>query len=321
MLQDAEATMAEDYGCEDDARWRSVERRDAEADGHFWTCVRTTRIYCRPSCPARPHRKNVFFVDRRAEAEAAGYRPCKRCRPDRWVGGSIAERIRDIDWAQISDQLLDQGWSRLGAFLSAEECDALIEGYEEEEFYRSTVVMGRYGFGAGEYKYFGERPPKLVATLRERLYEKLVPAAHEWSERLGRDPVWPKKHRDLRQRCAESGQVRPTSLIVKYGPGDYNRLHRDLYGDLVFPYQVVILLSEPGEEFEGGELVLTEQRPRMQSRAEVVPLLRGEAVVIAVNDRPVQGAKRIYRGVMRHGVATVRSGSRYALGIIFHDAP
>lgn len=303
----------------EDERWQAITRRDASADGRFWCCVRTTGVYCRPSCAGRPLRKNVFFVQTRREAEAAGLRPCKRCRPDRLVIGALATRIDSLDWEAAAKGLNADGFAPLGRLLSDEECAALIEGYGAASGYRSTVVMGRHGFGAGDYKYFADPLPPIVTTLRRRLYARLAPLGSAWKEAIG-GAGYPPDHDAYRARCAAAGQQRPTPLLLSYGPGDYNRLHRDLYGAETFPLQVAILLSEPGRDFEGGELVLTEQRPRMQSRAHVVPLKQGDAVAFAVNERPVTGARGVYRAQMRHGVSTVRSGRRLTLGVIFHDA-
>lgn len=305
---------------EDTRRWRAVERRDASADGEFWSCVKTTGVYCRPSCAGRPHRKNVLFVETRAEAQAAGFRPCKRCRPDEWVEGALSARIGEIDWTRVHDDINKDGWAKLGRLLSDDECAGLIAAYEEDQRYRSTVVMRRHGFGEGEYKYYNHEAPDIVADLRTKLYERLAPIANGWMRALGEMKTFPAAHDAYRKRCAKAGQKRPTPLILKYGPGDYNRLHQDLYGEEVFPIQVAILLSAPGRDFEGGEFVMTEQTPRRQSRAMVAPLKKGEAIAFAVNDRPVEGAKGVYRVKMRHGVSELHSGSRYCLGVIFHDA-
>ena len=186
--------------------------------------------------------------------------------------------------------------------------------------FRSTVVMARHGFGLGEYRYFDYPLPQLVQGLREALYERLAPVANGWREALGVGEAYPKWHRDYIARCHSAGQVRPTPLLLRYGPGDYNCLHQDLYGELAFPLQAAFLLAEPEKDFTGGEFMLTEQRPRMQSRVQVVPLSAGEAVIFAVSQRPVRGTRGTYRVTMRHGVSPVRSGSRHTLGIIFHDA-
>lgn len=306
---------------DDDIRWAAVERRDASLDGAFWTCVKTTGVYCRPSCAGRPKRENVFFVETRAEAEGAGFRPCKRCRPDRFVRGALEDRIEEIDWAKARVALNAQGWAPLGRLLDDEECAALIADYNDDARYRSTVIMRRHGFGEGEYRYYCDPVPEIVSTLRERLYEKLVPVANEWSAALKQaSAAYPAQHGAYRRRCAMAGQTRPTPLILKYGPGDYNRLHQDLYGGEIFPLQVAILLSQPGKDFSGGEFVMTEQTPRRQSRAMVAPLEKGVAIAFAVNDRPVAGAARTYRVKIRHGVSAISEGERYCLGVIFHDA-
>jgi len=213
------------------------------------------------------------------------------------------------------------GCAILPQLLSADECRAIASLYPDEGHFRSRVVMGRFGFGKGEYRYFSYPLPDLVGGLRTAIYPHLAGLADRWNERMGIDQRYPADHASYLARCHEAGQTRPTPLLLQYGPGDYNCLHQDLYGELVFPIQVAILLSEPGEDFTGGEFVLTEQRPRMQSRAEVVPLRQGDAVAFAVHNRPVQGSRGTYRVNMRHGVSRLRSGQRHTLGIIFHDAP
>ena len=313
--------IVEDPFAGDDAKWAASRARDPHAVGAFYVCVATTGVFCLPTCAGRPNRENVAFVATRAEAERAGYRACKRCRPERYVAGPIAARLSEIGWTRVSAELGAAGFSKLGTILAAEECASLVEGYSDDQRYRSTVTMGRHGLGAGEYRYFADPLPLVVGELRERLYARLAPTASEWARALGGDGVYPARHTDYRKRCASLGQSRPTPLILKYGPGDYNRLHQDLYGEEVFPIQCAILLSEPGKDFEGGEFVLTEQRPRMQSRASVVRLQLGEALAFAVNDRPVEGARGVFRARMRHGVSTVSAGSRFCLGVIFHDAP
>jgi hypothetical protein len=210
-----------------------------------------------------------------------------------------------------------EGWAVLGGLLDPAQCRALVALYDDDARFRSKVVMARHGFGRGEYKYFAYPLPPLVAELRETFYPRLVPIANRWNERLKSDMRFPPAHRAFLERCHDAGQTRPTPLLLKYGPGDYNCLHQDLYGEHVFPLQVAILLSKG---FAGGEFVLTEQRPRMQSRACVVPLSQGDGVVFAVNHRPVEGARGPYRVAMRHGVSALRSGARHTLGIIFHDA-
>lgn len=305
----------------DDQRWRAVARRDASADGSFWTCVRTTGVYCRPSCAGRPKRENVFFVESRAQAEAAGMRACKRCRPDRFVSGGVEARLGDVNWPAAFDSLKVNGWARLGTLLGDAECEALTDAYEEDALYRSTVVMRRHGFGEGEYRYFADPAPALVSSLRAGLYERLAPLANEWGAAMNKHHVpYPADHAAYRRRCASAGQTRPTPLILKYGPGDYNRLHQDLYGAEIFPIQAAILLSAPGRDFAGGEFVMTEQTPRRQSRAMIAPLEKGDVVAFAVNDRPMEGARGTYRVKMRHGVSAVIRGARYCLGVIFHDA-
>ncbi|MBX3481678.1 MAG: 2OG-Fe(II) oxygenase [Caulobacter sp.] len=192
--------------------------------------------------------------------------------------------------------------------------------YDQPDGFRSRVIMGRHGFGRGEYRYFSYPLPDLVEDLRTALWPRLAPIANRWHEAMGMATRFPDDHRDFLDRCHAAGQARPTPLLLRYGPGDYNCLHQDLYGEHVFPLQAAVLLNQPGEDFEGGELVLTEQRPRMQSRAMVVPLKRGDGVVFAVNSRPVAGTRGVYRVTMRHGVSALRSGARHTLGVIFHDA-
>jgi hypothetical protein len=204
--------------------------------------------------------------------------------------------------------------------LGARECKEICALYEQPERFRSKVVMAKHGFGRGEYQYFANPLPERVLELRRTLYPSLVPVANRWAEALGKPERFPDRLEQYLARCHAAGQTRPTPLLLRYGPGDFNCLHQDLYGPLVFPFQVAVLLSKPGVDFGGGELVLTQQRPRMQSRVDVVPLEQGDAVAFAVNERPVQGTRGIYRVRMRHGASEVRSGKRYTLGIIFHDA-
>ena len=232
---------------------------------------------------------------------------------------TIQNRFAAIDWDHASADLDERGWTTTGPLLSAEERETLIAAYEKDRLFRSTVVMARHGFGKGEYRYFANPLPELIGTLRKALYARLIPVANRWRERLGQGDPLPAEHAGYLALCHAAGQTRPTPLLLRYGPDDYNCLHQDLYGNLSFPLQVAFLLSEPAG-FEGGEFVLTEQRPRMQSRVHVVPLKAGEAVIFAVNHRPVHGAKGTYRVTMRHGVSPVRSGSRHTLGIILHDA-
>ena len=225
-----------------------------------------------------------------------------------------------IDWAVISADLDAQGWAIVPGMLASDTCDTLAPLYDEGAAFRSHVVMARHGFGRGEYKYFAYPLPPLVEALRTDLYPHLAPVANRWHERMGLDARFPADHAAFLARCHAAGQARPTPLLLRYGKDDYNCLHQDLYGEHVFPTQVAILLSEPGVDFEGGEFVMTEQRPRMQSRAMVVPLRKGDAVIFAVNGRPVQGSRGTYRVNLRHGVSKLHSGRRHTLGIIFHDA-
>jgi len=238
---------------------------------------------------------------------------------DRAVAAHDVEgRVQAIDWTATG--LDGQGWAVLPKLLASAECRETAGLYQGGGRFRSTVVMARHGFGRGEYKYFAYPLPDLVDGLRGALYPRLAPIANRWNETMGIDVRFPNDHAGFLDRCHAAGQTRPTPLLLQYGPDDYNCLHQDLYGEHVFPLQVAILLSEPGEEFEGGEFVLTEQRPRMQSRPSVVPLRRGDGVVFAVNQRPVQGSRGFYRTVLRHGVSKIRSGRRHTVGIIFHDA-
>jgi hypothetical protein len=226
----------------------------------------------------------------------------------------------DTNVGRMQTELDERGCAIVESLLTVAESRALIAMYEDDERFRSRVVMAKHGFGRGEYRYFAYPLPPVVQTLRTTLYPALARIANDWNERLGVDTRYPEEHSGFLGLCHEAGQTRPTPLVLRYGAGDYNCLHRDLYGPLVFPLQVAILLSEPHDDFTGGEFVLTEQRPRMQSRAEVVPLARGDAVVFAVSERPVDGTRGVYRVTHRHGVSRVRSGRRHTLGIIFHDA-
>ena len=235
-------------------------------------------------------------------------------------GMDEAARIAALDWAAVRDDLNACGCAVLGPLLSPAACAALIRAYDTEALFRSRVVMARHGFGSGEYKYYAYPLPHRIAALRAALYRQLVPIANAWEAALGRDRRFPPDHAAYLGQCHAAGQTRPTPLLLRYGPGDYNCLHQDLYGELHFPLQVAILLSRPETDFTGGEFVLTEQRPRMQSRAEVVALGQGQGVVFAVNQRPMQGTRGAYRVTMRHGVSRLRSGSRHTLGVIFHDA-
>ncbi len=225
-----------------------------------------------------------------------------------------------LDWARVSADLDAQGWAILPTLLGEAECRATAALYDHGEGFRSQVVMAGHGFGRGEYRYFNYPLPPLVQTLRTTLYPRLAPLANRWHERMGAPVRFPDEHSAFLKRCHGAGQTRPTPLLLRYGPGDFNCLHQDLYGEHVFPLQVAVLLSEPGQDFDGGEFILTEQRPRMQTRATVVPLHKGDAVVFAVNSRPVHGVRGDYRVKLRHGVSEIRSGRRHTLGIIFHDA-
>lgn len=229
-------------------------------------------------------------------------------------------RLTAYDWRAFSAELSSQGCAVLRNILTAAECDSLAALYPQEAYFRSHIHMARHGFGKGEYRYFAYPLPDLVGGLRTALYPHLAAIANQWNERLGAAERYPATHGEFLARCHEQEQTRPTPLLLQYVEGDYNCLHQDLYGDLAFPLQIAFLLSEPGKDFTGGEFVLTEQRPRMQSRAEVVPLTKGDAVVFAVHHRPVQGTKGVYRVNLRHGVSRIRSGRRHTLGIIFHDA-
>jgi hypothetical protein len=232
----------------------------------------------------------------------------------------LATRLSSLDWRRITTELDTQGWATTGPLLTPAECTALADGYDSPHGFRSRVVMARHGFGAGEYRYYADPLPEPVATLRAALYPHLAPIARRWEQALGRPGDCPDNHAAYLATCHAAGQTRPTPLLLRYGPGDYNCLHQDLYGDLTFPLQAAFLLNAPGTDFTGGQFVLTEQRPRMQSRADVVDLSQGEAVIFAVNHRPVQGTRGPYRVAMRHGVSRVRSGQRHTLGIIFHDS-
>jgi hypothetical protein len=232
----------------------------------------------------------------------------------------LVTRIATLDWTAISADLDAFGCATTGMVLSEQQCASLAQCFTSEGLFRSRVIMARHGFGRGEYKYFAYPLPEIVAALRRALYPALAQIANRWNERLGVAARYPGDHASYLAMCHKAGQTKPTPLLLQYGAGDYNCLHQDLYGEHVFPLQATILLSWPGAEFSGGEFVLTEQRPRMQSRAEVVPLMQGEAVIFAVHHRPAHGARGFYRVNMRHGVSRVRSGRRCTLGIIFHDA-
>ncbi|PXW86066.1 hypothetical protein C8R34_11645 [Nitrosomonas sp. Nm84] len=232
----------------------------------------------------------------------------------------IADLVKAIDWKRISDNLDAQGFAVIENLVAPEECEALAGLYPRNEIFRSRVVMERHGFGRGEYKYFSYPLPGIISELRTSIYPWLAPIANRWNEMMRVNVQYPVEHAEFIKQCHEAGQRRPTPLLLQYEPGDYNCLHQDLYGEHVFPIQLTILLSEPERDFRGGEFLLTEQRPRMQSRPEIVPFRQGDAVVFAVHYRPVQGTRGIYRVNMRHGVSRLHSGHRYTVGIIFHDA-
>jgi uncharacterized protein len=232
---------------------------------------------------------------------------------------SEEDRISRYDWRRIDSELSSYGSAVLQKLLTSKECQQIAALYSEEEHFRSHIIMARHGFGKGEYRYFKYPLPKLLASLRTVFYSRLAQIANQWSERMGEETRYPAEHIDFLKRCHDRGQLRPTPLLLQYVPGDYNCLHQDLYGELAFPIQVAILLSEPGTDFTGGEFILAEQRPRMQTRAEVVALTQGDAVAFAVHHRPVEGTRGTYRVNLRHGVSRVRSGRRHTVGIIFHD--
>jgi hypothetical protein len=232
----------------------------------------------------------------------------------------VDARVESFDWGRVGEELDAAGNAVLPELLSPDECAGLARLYLAEEPFRSRVVMAKHGFGRGEYKYFRYPLPEPVASLRTALYPQLAPVADRWNDALGMAMRYPATHEEFLARCHAAGQTRPTPLLLRYGAGDYNCLHQDVYGEHVFPLQVAILLSEPGLDFTGGEFVMTEQRPRMQSRAEVVPLRKGDGVVFTVRTRPVVGNRGVYRVNLRHGVSRVRSGLRHVVGVIFHDA-
>lgn len=232
----------------------------------------------------------------------------------------VDERLAAIDWAAVHADLDAQGTAVVPALLPPRACRGISALALRDEGFRSRVVMARHGFGRGEYRYFSYPLPSMVERLRTALYPPLVPVANRWHDAMGLPVRFPRRHAEFIARCHAAGQTRPTPLLLQYGPGDYNCLHQDLYGAHVFPLQVVLLLSEPGRDFEGGEFVMTEQRPRMQSRPIVLPLRQGDAAVIAVHHRPVQGARGVARVNLRHGVSRVHAGRRHTLGVIFHDA-
>jgi hypothetical protein len=232
----------------------------------------------------------------------------------------IDRRVNVYDWTRVAEHLDAHGWALLPKLLTANEATEIADLYDDDHRFRSHIVMARHGFGRGEYKYFAYPLPETIAALRAAIYPRLVPIANRWNESMEIPVRFPPKHEQFIRRCHVAGQTRPTPLLLKYGEGDFNALHQDVYGEHLFPLQAMVLLAEPGKDFAGGEFVLTEQRPRMQSRVEVVPLGRGDGVVWAVRHRPVQGSRGTYRVNMRHGVSRLRSGHRHTLGVIFHDA-
>ncbi|GJG94703.1 2OG-Fe(II) oxygenase [Cupriavidus pauculus] len=233
---------------------------------------------------------------------------------------TISRRVDALDWPAIGRDLDAFGCAAIRSLITPALCDELAGLYRQDALFRSRIDMRRHGFGSGEYKYFAYPLPEVVAALRSTLYPHLAPIANRWNEAMGVGIDYPAVHADYLDRCHRAGQSRPTPLLLQYEAGDYNCLHQDLYGEQVFPLQVAILLSEPGKDFTGGEFVMTEQRPRMQSRAEVVSLGKGDAVAFAVSQRPVQGTRGTYRVNLRHGVSRLHAGHRQTLGIIFHDA-
>jgi len=264
----------------------------------------------------------------RARAAAPGYAACMsmttelhgRVTAPPVPAPELQARIEAIAWPQLAGDLDACGAAVIPKLLTPPECTALAALYGQDDSFRSRVVMSRHGFGQGEYRYFRYPLPPLIAALRESMYPHLVPTANRWHERLGLPVRFPPQHAEFIARCHAAGQTKPTPLLLQYGAGDYNCLHQDLYGEHVFPLQLVVLLSQPGRDFDGGEFVMTEQRPRMQTRAMVLPLQQGDAALIAVRQRPVQGSRGAYRVNLRHGVSRVRAGRRHTLGVIFHDA-
>jgi hypothetical protein len=255
---------------------------------------------------------NILTTDERASTEGAAGTAA--------AAAPAVARIEALNWSQITDELNEQGSVLLKSVLAPQECVSLSSLYSNEVIFRSRVVMARHGFGRGEYKYFNYPLPPIIQGVRTALYREVAPIANRWNRSMGIEVQYPKEHSEFIKRCHDAGQSRPTPLLLQCGPGDYNCLHQDLYGEHVFPIQVAFLLSEPGRDFEGGEFVLTEQRPRMQSRPEVIPLRQGDAVAFAVHHRPVQGTRGIYQVNLRHGVSRLHSGQRHAAGVIFHDA-
>lgn len=234
---------------------------------------------------------------------------------------AISLRVDALDWPKVYADLDAQGWSVAPKLLSGDEADSIAGLYHQEQGFRTEIIMARHGFGRGHYKYFSYPLPPLIQDLRTAAYPHLAPIANQWHERMGKDVRFPDDHAAFLERCRQAGQIRPTPLLLEYGPEDYNCLHRDLYGEHVFPIQIAILLDWPGEDFKGGEFVMTEQRPRMQTRAMVLPLEKGDAAIFAVNSRPMNGVRGDYQVKLNHGVSKIHSGKRRTVGVIFHDAP
>jgi hypothetical protein len=232
----------------------------------------------------------------------------------------MAARLDEMNWVKVHADLDAQGWTIAPNLLTDAEAEAMAALYHRSQGFRSHVVMARHGFGRGEYKYFSYPLPPLIQALRTAAYPHLAPIANRWCERLGQATRFPPEHAAFLERCHAAGQIRPTPLLLEYGPEDYNCLHRDLYGEHVFPLQLAILLDQPGEDFEGGEFVMTEQRPRLQTRPMVLPLRKGDAAIFAVNSRPMKGVRGDYQVKLNHGVSKLHSGKRHTLGVIFHDA-
>jgi len=233
---------------------------------------------------------------------------------------TIETRMDEVDWTRVHTDLDAQGWAVVPKLLSPAEADSIAGLYRQEKGFRSHIIMARHGFGRGEYKYFSYPLPPLIEQLRSATYPRLAPIANQWHERMGKDVRFPNDHAAFLERCHQAGQTRPTPLLLEYKPDDYNCLHRDLYGEHVFPMQIAILLDQPGVDFEGGEFVMTEQRPRMQTRAMVLPLNKGDAAIFAVNSRPMKGVRGDYQVKLNHGVSKLHAGKRHTVGVIFHDA-
>lgn len=230
------------------------------------------------------------------------------------------QNLETLGWDRVNQSLDKNGYAVVEQMLSAQECRTIAEWYVDPGLFRSRIIMAKHGFGRGEYQYFLYPLPEMIACLRTEIYAGLAPVANVWNAALGIDIRFPANHTDFISRCHQAGQLKPTPLLLRYQQDDYNCLHQDIYGEQIFPLQLAVLLSEPEKDFTGGEFVITEQRPRMQSRAEVVPLRQGDAVIFAVRQRPIQGGRGVYRVNLRHGVSRIHSGQRYTLGVIFHDA-